>query len=198
MENDRPSGRRPEQIDFPALWVLTRGAQVLVTVVFAKMIFLASGTDFFSSTLYSFIGLFLMIYLFLRGIATGTADSGGIHYRVYFRLKAVDWADVLEVQWIGFRLRAVIKRGRKRKRALVFLLNPLKSLPAYWVHRLGADVLPPEILERIGALSTVAPPAMVSAPSYPKWMLRIFLGVMVLFLLVILWKLLTVVPRTSH
>ena len=98
MENDQPSGRRPEQIDFPALWFLTRGAQMLVAVVFAKMIFLASGTDFFSSTLYSFIGLFLMICLFLRGIATGTADSDGIHYRLYFRFKTVDWADVLEIQ----------------------------------------------------------------------------------------------------
>jgi hypothetical protein len=198
VENDRPSGRRPEQIDFPALWVLTRGAQVLVTVVFAKMIFLAWGTNFFSSTLYSFIGLFLMICLFLRGIATGTADSGGIHYRVYFRLKAVDWADVLEIHWIGLKLRAVIKRGRKRKRALVFLLNPLKSLPAYWAHRLGADVLPPEILERIRALPIAAPPTMASAPPYPKWVLRIFLGVMALFVLVFLWKLLSAAPGASH
>lgn len=198
MENMQPSGRRPEQIDFPTLWFLARGAQVLIAVVFSKMVFLASGTDSFSSTLYSFIGLFLMICLFLRGIATGTADSDGIHYRLYFRFKTVDWANVLEIQWVGLKLRAVIKRGSKRKRVLVFLLNPLKSIPAYWAHRLGADVLPPEILERIQALQIATPPAMASAPPYPKWTLRIFFGFMVFFLLVILWKLLTVVPRAIH
>jgi hypothetical protein len=198
VENDQPSGRRPEQIDFPTLWFFARGAQVLVVVVFAKMIFLASGTDLFSSTLYSFIGLFLMICLFLRGIATGTADSDGIRYRVYFRFKTVDWADVLEIQWAGFRLRTVIKRGRKRKRALVFLLNPLTSLPAYWAHRLGADVLPPEILERIRDLPIATRPAMASAPPYPKWILRIFLGVMALFVLVFLWRLLSAASGASH
>jgi hypothetical protein len=198
VENNQSSGRRAQQIDFPSLWFLARGAQVLVAVVFAKMIFLASGTDFFSSTLYSFIGLFLMICLFLRGIASGTADSSGIHYRVYFRIKTVEWAEVLEIQWVGFRLRTVIKRGRKRKRALVFLLNPLISLPAYWAHRLGADVLPPEILERIRDLPIATRPTMASAPPYPKWMLRIFLGVMALFVFVFLWKLLSAAPGVSH
>jgi hypothetical protein len=198
VENDHSSGRRAEQIDFPALWFLARGAQALAAVVFAKMIFLASGTDFFSSTLYSFIGLFLMICLFLRGIANGTADSSGIHYRLYFRLKTVEWAEVLEIQWVGFRLRTVIKLGRKRKRVLVFLLNPLTALPAYWAHRLGADVLPPEILERIRDLPIAASPTMASNPPYPKWILRIFLGVMALFVLVSLWRLLSAAPRVPH
>jgi hypothetical protein len=198
LENDQPSGRRPEQIDFPALWVLTRGAQLLLGVISAKAIYLGLGTAYFSENLYSMIGAFLMICLFLGRIATGTVDSRGIRYRVYFRFKTVDWADVLEIQWIGFKLRVVIKSGRKRKRVLVFLLNPSKVVPVYWAHRLGADVLPPEILERIRALPIESPPTMASAPPYPKWMLRIFFCVMVLFLLVILWKLLTVVPRTSH
>jgi len=43
MENNQSSGRQAQQIDFPSLWFLARGAQVLVAVVFAKMIFLASG-----------------------------------------------------------------------------------------------------------------------------------------------------------
>jgi hypothetical protein len=198
VENNQSSGRRAQQIDFPSLWFLARGAQLLVAVVFAKMIFLALGTDFFSSTLYSFIGLFFMICLFLRGIATGTADSSGIHYRFYFRSKTVAWADVKEIRWVGFRLRVAIKRASKRKRALVFLLNPLKSIPAYWAHRLGADVLPPEILERIRALPIAAPPTMASAPPYPKWMLRIFLGFIALFVLVFLWKLLSPAPGVPH
>jgi hypothetical protein len=198
VENNQSSGLRAQQIDFPSLWFLARGAQVLAAVVFAKMIFLDSGTDFFSSTLYSSIGLFLMICVFLRGIANGTADSSGIQYRLYFRLKTVEWADVLEIQWVGFRLRTVIKRGRKRKRVLVFLLNPLISLPAYWAHRLGADVLPPEILERIRHLPIATPPTMASAPPYPKWMLRILLGVVALFVLVFLWKLLSAAPGVSH
>ena len=190
MENEQSGGSRSQQIDSPSLWFLARGAQVLVAVVFAKMIFLASGTEAFSSTLYSFIGLFLMICLFLRGIANGTADSNGIHYRFYFRFKDVAWADVQEIQWIGFRLKIAIHRANKRKRVLVFLLNPLKSIPAYWAHRLGTDVLPPEILTRIQALPIATPPSMASAPLYSMWMLRIILSIMTLFVLVVLWRLL--------
>ena len=198
MENDQPIGRRPEQIDFPTLWLLSRGAQVLVAVVFAKVIYLGSGTEYFSESLYSFIGIFLVLCFFLRRIATGTADSSGIHYRVYFRFKTVDWADVLEIRWIGFKLRVVIKSGSKRKRLLVFLLNPLKVVPVYWAHRLGADVLPPEILDRIRTLPIESPPIMASAPPHPRWMLRIFLGVIALFVLVFLWRLLSAAPGTSH
>jgi hypothetical protein len=198
VESKHSSGHRAQQIDFPSLWFLARGAQMLVAVVFAKMIFLASGTDFFSSTLYSFIGLFLMICLFLRGIATGTADSDGIHYRLYFRFKTVHWGDVVELNWVGLKLRAVIKRGPRRKRVLVFLLNPLKSIPAYWAHRLGAEVLPPEILERIRALPMAMPPTMASAAPYSKWMLRIFLSVMAFFVLVVLWRLLSAASGGSH
>jgi hypothetical protein len=198
MENNQSSGRRAQQIDFSPLWFLARGAQVLVAVLFAKVIYLGSGTEYFSENLYSFIGIFSMLCFFLRGIATGTADSGGIHCRLYFRFKTVDWADVLELNWVGLKLRAVIKRGRKRKRVLVFLLNPLKAVPAYWAHRLGAEVLPPEILERIRALPIESPPTVASAPLYPKWMLRILLGVIALFCFVFLWRLLSVAPRVSH
>ena len=198
MENGQPSGRRPEQIDFPALWVLTRGVQLLLAVVSAKAIYLGLGTENFSENLYSMIGAFLIICLFLGRIATGTVDSRGIHYRVYFRFKTVDWANVLEIQWMGFKLRVVIKSGRKRKRMLVFLLNPLKVAPVYWAHRLGADVLPPEILERIRALPIESRPTMASASPYPKWVLRIHLGVIALFVLFFLWKLLLAVPGASH
>ena len=111
MENDQPSGRRPEQIDFPVLWVLTRGAQLLLGVISAKAIYLGLGTAYFSENLYSAIGAFLMICLVLGRVATGTVDSSGIHYRLYFRFKTVDWADVLEIQWIGFKLRVVTKAG---------------------------------------------------------------------------------------
>jgi len=190
MEKDQSSESRAEQIDSPSLWFLARGAQLLVAVVFAKMIFLASGTEAFSSTLYSFIGLFLMICLFLRGIANGTADRGGIHYRFYFHFKDVAWADVQEIQWIGFRLKVAIKRTNGRKSVLVFLLNPVQSIPAYWAHRLGTDVLPPEILTRIQALQIATPPSMASAPPYSKWVLRIILSVMALFVLIVLWRLL--------
>jgi hypothetical protein len=198
VENDQPSGRRPEQIDFPPLWVLTRGAQLLLAVASAKAIYLGLGTEYFSENLYSFIGIFLVICLFLGRIATGTVDSSGIHYRVYFRFKTVVWADVLELQWIGFKLRAVIKSGGKRKRVLVFLLNPLKVVPAYWAHQLGTDVLPPEILERIRALPIKSPTAMASASPYPKWMLLIHLGVIALFVLFFLWRLLSAVLGASH
>jgi hypothetical protein len=190
MENEQSGGSRSQQIDSPSLWFLARGAQVLLAVVFAKIVFLASGTESFSSTLYSFIGLFLMVCLFLRGIADGTADGNGIRYRFYFRFQDVAWADVQGIQWTGFRLKIAIHPANRRKRVLVFLLNPLKSIPAYWAHRLGTEVLPPDVLTRIQSLPTAPPPSMASAPPYSKWMLRIFLGVMALFVLVVLWRLL--------
>ncbi|HKN73932.1 MAG TPA: hypothetical protein VJW94_02045 [Candidatus Acidoferrum sp.] len=198
MENDQPNGRRPEQIDFQPLWVLTRGAQALIAVICAKVIYLVSGTNFFLANLYSIIGAFLVMCFFLGRVATGTVDSIGIHYRLYFRFKTVDWADVLEIQWIGFKLRAVIKSGLKRKRVLVFLLNPLKVAPVYWAHRLGADVLPLEILERIRAQPIESRPTMASTSPYPKWVLLIHFGVIALFVLFFLWKLLTASPGASH
>ncbi len=76
MENDQPSGRRPEQIDFPAPWVLTRGAQLPLGVDFRQGdLPLGLGTAYFSENLYSHIGAFLMICLVLGRVATGTVDS---------------------------------------------------------------------------------------------------------------------------
>jgi len=198
VKNDQPSGRRPEQIDFPVLWFLTRGAQVLVAVIFAKMAYLELGTDSFSLDLFSFIGMFLIIWAFCRRVATGTADSSGIQYRLNLRLKTVAWTEVQEIQWVGFMLRVAIKRASKRNRVLVFLLNPLKSTGAYWAQRLGAEVPPPDILARIRALPIETPPNIASAPPNSRWLLRVFLVVAVLFVLVFLFRLLSAALGFSH
>ena len=198
MENGQPSGRRPEQIDSPVLWFLTRGAQVLVAVIFAKVAYVELGTDSFSLDLFSFIGMFLMIWVFCRRVATGTADSSGIYYRLNDRLKKVAWAEVQEIQWVGFKLRVVIKPASKRNRVLVFLLNPLKSTGAYWAHRLGAEVPPPGILARIRALPIETPPNIASARPYSRWLLRVFLAVAVLFVLVFLFRFLSAAPGVAH
>jgi hypothetical protein len=198
MEDGQSRGERTDQIDFPVLWVLVRGAQILLAVIFAKQIYLSMDTDSFGLDLFSSIGFFLLMGLLVHGIVTGVADSSGIHYRRYFRTRIVSWTNVQEIQWVKSRLRVLIKGKGKRRRTLVFLLNPLKAEGAYLAHRLGAEVDRPEILERIRALPIETPPSITSAPPYPKWILRAFLWVVVLFLLVFLWKLLSAISHISH
>jgi hypothetical protein len=184
VDDEQLKGGRPEQIDFPPLWYLARGAQVLVAVVFAKGAYLNRGNGFLWGDLFSFIPMLLVIWWFSRGVATGTVDSSGIRYRQYFLLKTINWAQVQEIQWVGFRLKIFIRRANRRKRALVFLLNTLKSLGPYWV--------------RMQALPLEAPVKMASAAPYSKWIYRFFFGVMILFFLVFLWRLLSTAPWASH
>jgi hypothetical protein len=191
MKGGQSRGGGTDQIDFPVLWVLVRGAQILLTVIFAKQTYLSKGTDSFGLDLFSSIGFLIFFGLFVHRIVTGVAESSGIHYRRYFRMETVGWADVQEIQWVKSRLRVLIKRKGKRRRTLVFLLNPLRAEGAYLAHRLGAEVAPPEILERINALPIETPPRITSAPQYSKWILRAFVGVGTLFMLVFLWKLLS-------
>jgi len=68
--------------------------------------------------------------------------------------------DIGGIEWVGFRLNVVVK-GRGSR-------DPLKSTGAYRVSRLGAEVRPPEALERIHALPIEMPPSIVSAPPYSK------------------------------
>jgi hypothetical protein len=198
MEDGKSRGERTDQIDFPVLWVLVRGAQILLAVIFAKQTYLSMGTDSFGLDLFSSIGFLLFVGLFVHGIVTGVADSSGIHYRRYFLTRTASWADVQEVKWVKSRLRVLIRAKGKRRRTLVFLLNPLKAEGAYLAHRLGGEVAPPEILERIHALPIETPPTITSAPPYSKWILRAFLWVVVLFLLVFFWKLLSAISHISH
>ncbi len=198
MEDGQSKGRSVDQIDFPALWVLVRGVQILLIVIFAKFAYLSFATDSFVSDLVSSIGLLLMFGVLVHGVATGTADSAGIHYRRYSRQKTVSWTDVLEIQWVRSRLKVLIKGRGRRKKKLVFLLNLLKAEGAYWAHRLGRDVSPPEILERIHALPIETPPTIASAPPYARWYLRFFLGFGILFVLIVLWKLLSAPMPVSH
>jgi|GEM_PF-5500510 len=197
MENDDCNRGRPEQMDFPPLWFVARGVQVLVAVLFAKTIYLDRRSDNVLLDLLSCIGMVLLIALFFRGIATGTADNCGIRYRVYFRPKSVAWTEVEEIQWVSFRIRVLIRRANRRRRVLLFMLNPLKSVGAYWADRFGAEVPPPEILQRIRALQIDTPPKIVSAPPFQKWLLRIFLVVAALFVLGLAWRLLLLLPSRS-
>jgi len=198
VEDGQSERRRPDQIDFPIFWFIARGSQMLLMVFYAKVTYLARGTDDFALDLFSVVIMLMMICLFFRGIATGKADSSGIHYRIYFRLKTVAWADVQEIQWINFRLKVLIKGRRKRKRRIIFLLNPLKTTGAYWAHRLGAEVGPPDILERIHALAIETPPPIASAPLYPKWIVRAFIGFVVLMTLVMVWRLISAAILNPH
>lgn len=193
---DEYSGEsRPAQIDLPILWFLARGAQVLVTVIYAKFAYTSIGTEAFVENFVSIVGMLLLIYFFLHRLVTGTADSSGIHYRRYFRMHSTAWAEIQEVQWVGPRLRVLIKGRGKRRKKLIFLLNPLKATGPYWAHRLGAEVAPPEILQRLNALPIETPPKMVSGPPYSKWILWTFLGFVILFVLVLVWRLVSAAFR---
>jgi hypothetical protein len=186
VEDGQSKGRSADQIDFPILWVVVRGTQILLTVIYAKLTYLSFNTDSFGLNLFSLVGMLLIVGLLLKGIATGAADSQGIHYRCYFRKKIVYWADVLEIQWVRSRLKVFIKGRGKRRKKIAFLLNPLKAEGAFWAHRLGREVSPPEILERIQALPIETPPTIASAPPYARWYLRFFLGFGILFVLIVL------------
>lgn len=196
--NEVPGKHRPEQVDLPILWVLARGAQALVTVIYVKFAYVSIGTEDFVETFISVVGMLLLIYFFLHRLVTGTADSVGIHYRRYFRMHSIAWAEIQEVQWVGPRLRVVIKGRGKRRKKLVFLLNPLKASGPYWAHRLGAEVAPPEILQRVNALPIETPPKLVSSPPYSKWILWTFLGFFILFVLVLVWRLFSASFGASH
>jgi hypothetical protein len=198
MEDGSSKARTAEQIDFPILWVVVRGAQILLVVIYAKFAYLSLGTDAFVSGLISSIGLLLIFGALAHGLVTGTVDSSGIRYRRYFRHKTVSWADVSEIQWVRSRLKVFIRGRGKRRKKLVFLLNPLKAEGAYWAHRLGREVSPPEILERIHALPIETPPTIASAPPYAGWYLRLILAIGILFVLIVLWSLLSAHGPVSH
>jgi hypothetical protein len=198
MESEQSNGRSAGQIDYPILWALVRGAQILLTVIYAKFAYLSLGTDSFVSGLFSSIGFLLIIGAVAYGVATGTADNSGIHYRRYFRQRTVAWTDVLGIQSVKSRLKVSIKGRGKRKKTLVFILNPLKAEGAYSAHRLGWDVSTPGILERIQALPIETPPTIESAPPYARWYLRLFLGIGILFILVFLWKILSGPSPVAH
>lgn len=195
--NEAPGKHRPDQIDQPILWVVARGAQALVTVIYVKFAYISIGTESFVENAVSVLGMLLLVYLFLHRVVTGTADSFGIHYRRYFRMHSIAWAEVQEVQWLGPRLRVLIKGRGKRRKKLVFLLNPLKATGPYWAHRLGAEVAPPEILQRVNAMP-IETPKIVSGPPYSKWILWTFLGFFILFVLVLVWRLVSASFGATH
>ena len=97
--NGQSGGHRPDQVDLPILWALSRGAQALVTVIYAKFAYVSIGTEAFVENCVSVVGMLLLVYLFLHRLVTGTADSSGIHYCRYFRMHSIPWSKIQEVQW---------------------------------------------------------------------------------------------------
>jgi hypothetical protein len=77
-------------------------------------------------------------------------------------------------------------------------LNPLKAVGAYWAHRLGTEVAAPEILQRINALPIETPPKVGSARPHSKWILWTFLGFFILFVLVLVWRLISASVGANH
>jgi hypothetical protein len=56
---------------------------------------------------------------------------------------------------------------------------------------LGAEVEPPAILKYIDALPIETPPPMSTAAPYSKWFMRLFLGVFILFFVIMLMRLIS-------
>jgi hypothetical protein len=177
------------------LWIAVRAGQILFAVILAKMAYLARATDVFVEQVISSVGLLLFAWLFVPRLVTGFANLGGVHCRRYFRWKKLAWSDVQEIQWKGAKIRVFVRDKKKPKAVLEFLLNPLKWKAAYWKHRWGADVEPPETLRRLQAFPMDAPPPMSSAPPISRWILRFFVTIWALFALVMLWRLFS---ATAH
>jgi hypothetical protein len=171
-------------------WTAIRAGQFLLVVFFAKAVYLSYNTSAFTEMLWSGI-LFVVLFLLLpfHGVSTGWADTSGLHYRRYFRLLTLPWADVKEIRWQGSRLRIVRKNRDFLLNRIVFLLKPFSALPGYYGQRLGGDAPLPEIIESLLAIPKEEEVPVVTAPPAAKWMLRAFAGFALFFLLIVLLKL---------
>src|SRR5216683_1541442 len=66
MEDGQSKGRSADQIDFPVLWVVVRGIQILLIVIYTKITYLSFGTGSFGADLTGSIGLLLIIGVFVH------------------------------------------------------------------------------------------------------------------------------------
>lgn len=80
--NEPPGEHRPDLL--PILWILARGVQVLVTVIYLKFAYISIGTESFVENAVSVVAMLLLIYFFLHRLVTGTTDSFGIHLSPLF------------------------------------------------------------------------------------------------------------------
>lgn len=168
------------------LWVAVRGAEILYAVIIVKMAYLDRGTTSLLENVLFTSPVLLVLILYLHRVATGWADTEGIHYRRYFRWKTLAWPDVQEIQWKGALLRVLI-RGKKRPKAvLTFLLNPASAWGPYLAQRLGTDVEPPAIFRRINALPIESPPPMNTVPARSKWFRFVFVISILLFAIMLM------------
>jgi hypothetical protein len=148
---DQPTTKRTsvDQIDLPKIWYGLWGIELFFLIISAKLIYLDLHSDSFLSDTISMAIVLTVFFLFFHRVVTGTADTDGIHFRRYFRFKLIPWADIRDVQWVSCQLRIRIKNKGRLSGTLIFVMNPFSSQGAYWAHRLGYEVAPPQILERI-------------------------------------------------
>jgi hypothetical protein len=192
MPNHAEKGTSADQIDMPMIWFGFRGVELFFCIVSAKLIYLNLHSNSFWSDTISLVILLLVFFLFFHRVVTGMADTNGIHFRRYFRFKSIQWGDIRDVQWISHQLRIRIKDKGKLNGTLIFIMNPFSSQAAYWAHRLGYEVAPPAILERINALLIDTPPAMTSGPpisGFSRWLLRLWVGVAILLATIMVMRL---------
>ena len=183
------SGRKLP-IDSPSLWTGIRAGQFLLIVFFSKSVYLSYHTPEFGYFLWCEI-FFILFFLLLpiQAISTGWADTRGIHYRRYLRLRTVPWSDVKEIRWRGSSLRIVRKRQDFLLNRIVFLLKPFSTLQGYYGQRLGFDAPLPNVVESLLAIPKEEEVPIVTTPPAAKWMLRTFAGFALFFLFVVLLKL---------
>jgi hypothetical protein len=181
---------RKVAIDRPNFWIAVRATQFLLIVLFSKAIYLDFHTPGTGVSPWNGL-LFILLFLLMpfHSISTGWADSLGIHYRRYFRLKFLAWADVKEIQWQGHKLRIRRKKRDSVFNRIVFLVGPFAVLSAYYSQRLGLDVSVPEVIESLDAIPKDDAVSIVVAPPVGKWLWRTFAGMCLLFLLIVLIRL---------
>ncbi len=188
MIQQAPPASARWKIDSSFGWMTARAIQAFFVIALLKSAYLAGKADDVSDLISSLL-MTGIVFAYCHRFSTGEIFQEGIRFRRYFRERQFGWQDVREIRWRGSSLVFILKKGNFVSRRLDFNLNPLTSFVPYWRHRQGVDTAWLPILERIHALAGETP-EIVSAPAQPRWMVRGFIGLVVLMLPVMLVRLL--------
>jgi hypothetical protein len=188
MIQQAPPASSRWQIASTSGWMAARAIQAFFVIAFLKFGYLAAKSgevlDLVSNLL-----MICLVFAYGHRFATGEISQDGVRFRRYFRERQLAWQDVREIRWRGSSLVLILKKGNFLSRRLDFILNPLTAIVPYWRHRQDLDTPLLPILERIHALAGETL-EIVSAPAQPRWMVRGFIGLVLLMLAVMLMRLL--------
>jgi hypothetical protein len=159
-----PKYRAENHIGIPSLWLFTRMSQLLWLIITLKAIHGVRGDQNFFEKSFSFGVIFVVLSVVLHSFSDGWVDSGGVHFRRYFRYKTKRWEDIEAIQWVGFRLVTKVRGKGLLNGSLSFWLDPFEAIKQYRMQESGGELEPPAILMLIVALPVDSPPKVVQGP----------------------------------